>query len=213
MKPIILCLVDDKEPARTVNARALEKFLGSAEIHVEPIKPFQTFAEYDGLLANPNVWAFFIDQKMRGGGLVSYNGMDLAEYLRGHNRKLPIYILTGYANEKAEFAGSEYRVEEILDKEDIEDSNSEKGKIIQARILRRLPVFNDVLNERELRYHELLVKSLREKLTVDEEKEIGLLESERAIPQQAKEIGDIKTLEKAIDQLRKRIHSGELPMH
>lgn len=212
MKPIIICLVDDKEPARMANSRALKKFLGAAEIQVEPIKPFQTFGEYDVLLANPDVWAFFIDQKMSGGGLVNYNGTELAEYLRGHNRKLPIYILTGFANEKAQFAGSEYRVEDILDKDDIEDPTSGKGKILQARILRRLPVFNDVLNEREQRFHDLLVKSLHEKLTSEEEKEIGLLETERVIPQQAKEIGDIKTLEAAIAQLRKRIHSDELPM-
>ena len=47
---------------------------------------------------------------MRGGG-VNYNGIELAEYLRGHHRKLPIYILTGHPSD--DFTGTAYRVEDM----------------------------------------------------------------------------------------------------
>ena len=149
---------------------------------------------------------------MKGSGLVNYSGTDLASHLRTINSKLPIYILTGYADQREEFSGVEHRVEYIIDKKEIADSASEPAQTIKARMLRRMETFNDLLDIREQRFHDLLVKSLHQKLTSEEEKEIGLLETERIIPQQAKEIGDIKALETAIDQLRKRIHSGELPI-
>src|SRR5687767_923459 len=79
--------------------------------------------------------------------------------------KLPIYILTAFANEEGEFEGSEFNVEAILDKSEIEDPTSETAKIIKARFLRRLAVFEDVLSIREKRFHQLLIKSLKESLS------------------------------------------------
>lgn len=210
MKPVILYLVDDKEEARWANVPALQKLLDAPDVEVVGLVPFQTFAEYDPVLANPQVRGFLIDQRMRGGGVVNYNGIDLAEYLRGHYRKLPIYILTGYP--KDDFSGTEYRVEDIVDKEDIEDRSSDKAKTIRARILRRLAVFEDVLNERERRFHDLLVKSMKEPLTADEQKELGILEDERLVPTQGMEIRDAKALEKAIEELRAKLRPDNLKL-
>ena len=208
MNQTILYLVDDKEESRHANGPILQKFLGSPNIKVVPLEPFPEYAKYDELLRDPSLGGFFIDQKMRGSGVVNYNGIELAEHLRGMVPKLPIYILTGYPNE--DFTGTAYRVEDILDKEVIEDSNSEEGHKVQARILRRLNVFEDVLNEREQRFHELLVKSLKKQLTSAEEKEIGLLEAERLAPQHASELRDVKALEKAISELRSKMQDENL---
>jgi DNA-binding LytR/AlgR family response regulator len=209
MKPTTLYFVDEKEEARWANAHALKKLLDTPEIEVIGLPPYQTFTEYDSLLANPSVRGFFIDQRMRGGG-VNYNGIELAEYLRGHHRKLPIYILTGHPTD--DFTGTAYRVEDIVDKEDIEDRDSDKAKTIRARILRRLAVFEDVLNEREQRFHDLLVKSLKESLTPEEEKELGLLEVERILPVQAEELTDSKLLQKAIEELKGKLNPGKLKL-
>jgi len=207
MKPVILYFVDEKEEARWANAHALKRLLDTPDVEVIGLAPFQAFSEYDSLLANPQVRGFFIDQRMRGGG-VNYNGIELAEYLRGHNRKLPIYILTGYPTD--DFIGTAYRVEDIVDKEDIEDRDTDKAKMIRARILRRLAVFADVLNERELRFHGLLVKSMKEPLTSDEEKELGVLESERLVPMQAEELHDAKFLDKTIEELKAKLGPDKL---
>jgi DNA-binding LytR/AlgR family response regulator len=207
MKPLILYFVDDKEEARWANAYALQSLLDTPEVKVIGLEPFQNFFKYDSLLADPQVRGFFIDQRMRGGGVV-YNGIDLAEYLRGHNRKLPIYILTGHPDD--DFTGTAYRVEDIMDKEDIEDPESDKAKTIRARILRRLEVFTDVSNIREKRFHDLLLKSLNEPLTADEEKELGIIEKERLLPAQAEELRDSKSLERAIEELKATLQPEQL---
>jgi hypothetical protein len=208
MKQTILYLVDDKEEARHANGPALQKFLGSPDIKVVPLEPFPEFAQFDTLLRDPNLGGFFIDQKMIGGGVVNYNGIDLASHLRGLHPKLPIYILTGYPNE--DFTGTAYRVEDIVDKEDIEDRDSEKAQVLRARILRRLDVFGDVLDAREQRFHDLLVKSTKEPLTAEEEKELGLLEAERLAPQHAAEMKDTKALEQAVAELKAKLQSEDL---
>ena len=208
MSQIILYFVDDKEAARLANAPLLQRLLDSPDIKVEAIAPFPQFGQFDELLKNPNLGGFFIDQKMRGGSSVNYNGIELAGHLRALHPKLPIYILTGYPNE--DFTGTAYRVEDIVDKEDIEDRDSEIAQTLKARILRRHNVFGDVLDIREQRFHDLLVKSMKEPLTADEEEEMGLLECERLAPQHAAELRDAKTLEQAIAELRAKLQGENL---
>ncbi|MCI0541988.1 MAG: hypothetical protein L0Z50_42875 [Verrucomicrobiales bacterium] len=209
MNPIILYLVDEKEEARWANAPLLQRLLDSPDIKVEAIAPFPQFAQFDELLKNPNLGGFFIDQKMRGGASVSYNGIELAGHLRSRHPKLPIYILTGYPPDDELNSGA-YRVEDIVDKEDIEVRTSEKAQTLKARILRRLAVFGDVLDAREQRFHDLLVKSMKEPLSPAEEKEMGLLEAERLAPQHAAEIHDTKALEQAIAELKAKLHNENL---
>ena len=210
MRPIIVYLVDDKEEARWANGNALEKLLASPDIKIVPIEPFPEYAQFNAFLGQPDLGGFFIDQKMKGGGVVNYNGIELAGYLRGIFPKLPIYILTGYPSE--DFTGTRYRVEDIVDKEDIEDRESEKAKTLRARILRRFAVFQDVLSEREQKFHDLLVKSLREPLTSEEEKELGILEAERLVPAQEEDLQDVKVLEKAIEELRAKLGPDRLSL-
>lgn len=206
---MILYFVDEKEEARWANTYALKRLLDTPDVDVVGLAPFQVFSEYDSLLSSPHVRGFFIDQRMRGGG-VSYNGIELAEYMRGHHRKLPIYILTGYPTD--DFTGTAYRVEDIVDKEDIENRDTDKAKTIRARILRRLAVFEDVRNEQETRFHDLLVKSMKEPLTTDEEKELGIIERERLVPTQAEELRDAKSLEAAIEELKAKLRPDELDL-
>jgi len=209
MSQIILYFVDDKEAARLANAPLLQRLLDSPDIKVEAIAPFPQFGQFDELLKNPNLGGFFIDQKMRGGSSVNYNGIELAGHLRSRYPKMPIYILTGYPPDD-ELTGGAYRVEDIIDKADIEDRYSEKAQMLKARILRRLAVFGDVLNVREQRFHDLLVKSMKESLTLDEEKELGLLETERLVPQHAAELKDAKALEQAIAELKAKMQNENL---
>lgn len=209
MNQITFYFVDDKEAARLANAPLLQRLLDSPEIKVQAIAPFPQFGQFDELLKDPNLGGFFIDQKMRGGSSVNYNGIELAGHLRSRHPKLPIYILTGYPPDD-ELTGGAYRVEDIMDKADIEERDSEKAQMLKARILRRLAVFGDVLSAREQRFHDLLVKSMTESLSVDEEKEFGLLETERLAPQHAAELKDAKMLERAVAELKAQLHNENL---
>lgn len=211
MNPKIVYLVDENEEQRRAFTLTLSELFEGCGFAIEPLAPLPKPEDYVPLLASGSVAALILDQKMEDGG-VAYSGTQLSAYLRGIAPKLPIFILSNYTDDRALFEQGEGDVEYIVSKKVITDPTSRDAQIFKARFLRRLNGFVDILDERARRYHDLLVKSLRDKLTPEEEKEIGLLETERIIPQQAKEISDNKTLEAAIAQLRERIHSGELPM-
>jgi hypothetical protein len=68
------------------------------------------------------------------------------------------------------------------------------------------------LNEREKRFHDLLVKSLREPLSPEEEKELGLLEDERVLQVHAQELSDTKALQKTIEELKAKLAPDKLKL-
>lgn len=211
MNANIVFLVDENGEQRRAFALTLGELFEGAGLTIKPMAPLPTPADYAPLLADGSVVSLILDQKMEDGG-VAYSGTQLSAYLRGIAPKLPIFILSNYTDDRALFEEGEGDVEYIVSKKMIADPTSRDAQIFKARFLRRLNVFVDLLDARAKRYHDLLVKSLREKLTPEEEKEMGLLENERIIPQQAKEIGDIKALEAAISELRERIQSDNLPL-
>lgn len=212
MKRNIIYLVDEHPPARRANAEALRRLLDNQEIEVRELEPLPNVADYNPLVAEHSTAAFVLDQRMKQAGLVSYNGTDLAAHLRGIDSKMPIYILTGFAEEKEDFEGSEYLVEYIIGKGEIRDQNSKEAKIVKARMRRHLDVFNDVLDEREQRFHDLLVKSLSGSLTADEQREMDQIEGETTAPIQAAERKKEQELGETVDQLRRLLDSGQLPL-
>jgi len=212
MKRNIIYLVDENPPARRANVEALRRLLDNQEIQVKELEPLTNMADYNRLVAEHTTAAFVLDQRMKQAGLVNYNGTDLAAHLRSIDSKMPIYILTGYAEEKGDFDGSEYLVEYIIGKGEMRDQNSKEAKIIKARMLRHLDVFNDVLDEREQRFHDLLIKSLSTQLTQTEQDEMNKIEGETTAPIQAAERLKEQELGKSVEQLRRLLDSGQLPL-
>jgi hypothetical protein len=208
MKSNIVYLIDENEEQRRAYALVLGELLDGTGLVIEPLAPLPTPDDYAPLLATGSVVALILDQKLEDGG-VAYSGTQLSGHLRGIAPKLPIFIISNYTNDPELFKDGEGDVEYIIAKKVINDPTSRDAQIFKARFIRRLGVFADVLNERTQRYHNLLVKSLSESLTNEEEKELGLLETERAIPQQATEIRDIKALEDAIAELRSRMNPNK----
>jgi hypothetical protein len=209
MKRNVIYFVDEDEPARRANLRDLTTLLDNPGIEIRDLAPLKTFAEYDGIAAEPTTAAFILDQKLKPGGM-TYNGTDLAAYLRGIDAKMPIYILTGYADQLDEFRGSQYLIEYVIDKQHIEEPTSEEAIIVKARLLRHLDVFNDVRNAREQRFHDLLIKSSLEPLLADEEKELRELEGDRiAIVAAAEHERQIK-LDTEIEALKKLLGRDRL---
>lgn len=205
MNPDTVYLVDENDEQRRAFALTLSELFEDTGLTLKPIAPLPTPEDYAPLLASGTVAALILDQKLEDGG-VAYSGTELSSYLRGIVPKLPIFILSNYTDNRALFEQGEADVEYIIPKKAITDPTSREAQIFKSRFLRRLNVFVDVLGERAKRYHELLVKSLREELTPDEGKELGLLDIERILPHQAEEIGDVRRLEAAIAELRQRIN-------
>jgi hypothetical protein len=212
MKRNVIYFVDEDPAGRRANVRALISLLDNPDIKVCPQEPLKNFADYNPLISDPATAAFVLDQRMKGSGVVNYNGTDLARYMRGIDGKMPIYILTGYANQPQDFEGSEHLVEYIIAKDDIEVPSSKNATIVKARLLRHLEVFNDVRSSHAQRFHDLLVKSLREPLTPEEQREMDQIEGETTVPTLAAERKREHELGEQIDKLRKFLDGGQLPL-
>lgn len=204
--------IDEDAAARRANVRSLTALLDTKELEIEALEPRRDFSAYTDLLASPETAAFVLDQRMKGSGIVNYNGTDLARYLRGLDGKMPIYILTGHAQEIQDFAGAEHLVEYIIGKDEIEDAESEGAKIVKARLLRHLNVFNDIRDEQEQDFHDLLIKSLREPLTKDEQGKMDRIEGITTAPVLAAERQREKALAQKIEKLRSILNIGDLPL-
>ncbi len=70
-----------------------------------------------------------------GTGIATYTGIELARDLRRINSKIPIYILTNYADE---FVDGEWSVEDIAKGSFRDDKQNE---ITSSRIIRRIDVY------------------------------------------------------------------------
>jgi hypothetical protein len=156
------------------------------------------------LLATGTIAGLIVDQKLEDGGF-NYTGAELASFLRGIDSKLPIIILTNFKNEHEQFENAEKDIEYIAAKEEIKDPDSREAQVIKARLLRHLNIFADVFDERQRRFHELLVKSLKETLCPEETEELGLLKGDRLLWVQAAEQRETPKLENLLEELRKRV--------
>jgi hypothetical protein len=87
----------------------------------------------------------------------------------------------------------------VIDKGHLSGDEHVKREIA-ARILRRINVFDDILDERENRFHDLLVKSLSENLSDEELSELQELQEVRLSSILADEIGQLDEIEKSIQK-------------
>lgn len=167
-------------------------------VKIEPMAPYGKLSQYNHLLARTNTVAFIIDQKLSTTGEADYEGTRLASHLRAINTKLPLYILTNYA-EDAKQKG-EATVEDVIAKAELLDA---KGKVrFKARFLRRIAVYRDVLTTSEKRFHDLLIKSLSHPLSGPEKREFNNLQKARALPAHAAELELASELDKSIGELK-----------
>jgi DNA-binding NarL/FixJ family response regulator len=204
----VVYLVDEVPRELAANRRMLELLLEDADVRIEELPPLERLSHYNKLLAKPETAAFIIDQRLwTSGEVVGYSGMRLASHLRGINPKLPIYILTNYSTDPDLHGANEQTVEGIIPKDELRKQDA--ALRFKARFLRRLVVFRDVLSQREARFHALLTKSLRQRLTTAEKKELNVLQETRLAPLQAAELEDIAALGKNIEALKKLIRATQ----
>lgn len=208
-KPVIF--IDDDEYERRSSTDVLNEIFKGTSIHVEALKPLPTLADYTGLVSKKIAAALIVDERLNTAGGVSYTGVELAAHLRAIGGNLPIVILTNFPED--DFNKQGWAVENIVAKKRVlNDPASPEAQAFKARLSRQIEIAGIVLAEREQRFHDLLIKSLKETLTPAEEKELGLLEVERILPVQAEEMPDSKTLQKTIEELKAKLNPGQLKL-
>jgi hypothetical protein len=204
----IIWLVDENELEIRTSYRALFKMLPKS-VKIEVVfPPFSSMTEYNALLLNPDTVSIIIDQRLKDTGIANYTGIELANYIRSINTKLPIYILTNFSGDFEKFTGRGWSVEDILDKGDFSGAD-ELRKEITARIIRRIDVFDDILADREHRFHELLTKSLSQELSDEDFVELRKLQEARVSAVLADEIGRVDELARALEKYKGVINKLE----
>jgi hypothetical protein len=196
----IIWLIDENENELKTYCRDLKNLMPDS-VQIEGMIPLPRKEDYlSPVLENTSTATVIIDQRLKDTGIADYLGIELARFLRSVNHKLPIYILTNYPKDE-EFVGSKWSVEDIIDKSSF--NNDEKLATLKARILRRINVYNDVLEERERKFNQLLRKSLKEELTADELKEFSELDFHRTSTTLASEIAQLQELEEIVEKHKK----------
>lgn len=189
MNKYIIWLIDDIERESTTYSNGLKTEM-SQGFQVETIfPPYRKIEDYSVLLDNPNTACIIIDQRLTETGYATYTGIELAQYLRSINQKVPIYILTSYADEEDEFTSGEWSVEHIIPKD------SFNARTVIARILRHTNVYEDILDGRAKRFNELLKKTLDDSLDEAELEELTELQFGRFAPTLAREAEKLQELE------------------
>lgn len=167
------------------------------------IPPKPKLSDMKFLVEDEDVVSIVLDEQLKESGIATYLGIELAEYLRGLNKKIPIYILTSYPHSE-ELSEGEMKVEDILSKQDL----PERKDIVGARILRRIDNFLDVSSDREVRFEALLRKSMSESLDEAEKLEFVELDYLRSAPFEVDEIYSDEKLKK-LDALELKIQEIE----
>ena len=197
----IIWLFDDNTRELRLYKPLFEKALPKdAEVRVVKQKAFPHKEDYLDIIGNPNTGCLLIDQRLKESGEVDHTGIELASYLRAINDKLPIYILTNFADETDEFTGGEWSVEDIIPKKEV--GNPEKLRTVVARMLRRMRGYRDLIGDREKRFRYLLKKSLDEELNDLELQELEELKFFRASAILASELPLQAQLEKMLRKIQ-----------
>lgn len=191
----VLWLVDENAQELITYAEMLQRALPDS-LQVRPILAREHREDYMDILNSPDTVALVLDQKLKDTGIAQYTGIELAAYVRALKTKLPVYILTNYADDIQEFAGGEWSVEDIIAKDCFQ--SRELTETIVARLLRRVDVYEDILTSRAKRLRDLLMKGSQEDLNSEEIKELSELQFQDTSPTIAEEMSKLKQLDELL---------------
>jgi tetrahydromethanopterin S-methyltransferase subunit G len=168
-----IIFIDDREDVRFTYKRNLSRiFKDIAEVIA--IEPRESIEEMLQHLDNIDEKVMYvIDEDLKHFGVARYSGAELIQAIRITDRKIPIYILTGYILEVDKNLED---VEFVIDKGEWNENAQKFAK----RFLRHIDTYYEVKNNQEKRFDELLCKSLTTVLTEDEQKEFNALNLNRS---------------------------------
>ena len=170
--------IDDDENERRGCVDVLREIFADTSISVEARPPLPALGDYATSLSREVPAALILDQRLNTSGQVVYTGAELAAHLRAIGTRVPIVILTNYPSD--DFSAQEWAVECIFEKKStLRDPVGPPAQAFKLRLSRQVAISSSLLAAREQRFHELLIKSSRERLSSDEENELRQLEGER----------------------------------
>jgi hypothetical protein len=174
MKPHII-FIDDEYSSRLVYESMLQDMYGE-EFTVVAIGPEKTIGDmFYALDKYENLASIIVDEKLQVQATTNYRGSNLVEALRGRDSKLPIFILTSEVSLiPPPFGSADY----IIDKNKI--GEEEYQKQLTMLMLRHLLTFKDIKSVRAKRFDELLKKSLKQPLSIEEMAEYEELDFTRS---------------------------------
>lgn len=201
-------LIDENSDQLATCTNLLHRLM--PELRIQPLQAKVRKEDYvQILLMDPETACIIIDQKLKETGVATYLGIELARYLRSIDTKLPIYILTNYTEEEEQFEEGAWSVEEIIGKSEIANLDSNESRNLKARMLRRINIYNDMLADRELRFQQLLRKSLRAELSHDEMRELEELQSVRGAVIAASEVELLAKAEAKLREYKEKLNQLE----
>lgn len=167
-----LIFIDDDSDVRATYQLSMSlMFSGEFEVLCLDVEP-SLDSMVQVLKDIPEKITFFIDEKLKHSGVATYNGVELAERIRVFDSKIPIYILTSFADEIEKYLGD---IEFVIDKNDwdLDDTN------LKQRFLRHINTYKDIKSQQAKRFEVLLEKSIFSTLTEDELEEFKALDLSR----------------------------------
>lgn len=167
---LVYWLIDDN-PEEADDYKRLLEGAGKRilKIEIEPVRP--RLASYAPLLHDKRTGGFIFDQRLNDYQPANYDGLELANYVRGFKPELPLFILTNYSP-GLEAAGSS--VEQVIPKSEVRNHPA----TYTARLLRRLGEYDQALSQQQKRLKELVDKKLKRGLNSKEEAELDNIRSE-----------------------------------
>lgn len=199
--------IDEEPRALKINGRALQRCLGD-EAKLVAIEPEQ-FKEQmvEIIFSYENVACIIVDQKLNAAGTADYFGTDLALSIRSIDQKIPVYILTNFSKD---IDHDDSNIEYVLSKDDL--LIPEKTTTISTRLRRHLNIYKDILNDRNIRFEELLRKSSSTGLTAEElveYKQIGFYRENKILASEligAEELNaKVSAVEQKLMDIKKRL--------
>ena len=200
---VIWFIDEDARDLRTYTA-SLRLAISSATVeNILEIRPLLAKANQEDYLVefnNANTVSIIIDQRLKEAGTVNYTGIELAKYIRTTYPKLPIYILTAFADDQEAFEGNEGNVESIFSKDLLNGSKDKSNQIVQ-RLLRHIDIHETIIEQREARFVELLEMSFSGALSAEDQQELMTLRQDRTIGILAEELGTVGKMTAKLDEL------------
>lgn len=199
-----LIYIDEEDYARDIYGHILQSCIGD-EVEVNAIPPDSNLDDMVNKIENcVGLVSMVIDQKLTAKGTADYVGTDLVSKLRLVEPLIPIYILTNYADDVNQYLPS---IDYVLSKDDLSDQV--KLTAIGARIQRHINIFNQIKNDREQRFEELLRKRFEEPLNEKENLEYITLKYQRERKVLSSTFIDSDDLTKKIKAAEKKLESIE----
>jgi CheY-like chemotaxis protein len=191
----------------------------SPDFEVETFFPKSDLANFVEILLKANFDAIVTDHKLaeyreEGCEVATYDGVELVKELQRYRKDFPCFILTSYDDDAIAEADD---VNSVYPKGYIEGGDNQHGKTsLQERIRRQIEHYLAKVENAKKRFQELLEKHEKDKLSIDEENELLMLDSYlesnichwRSIPKEKKDSIAINKVVELLDTTRDLL--GEL---